>query len=230
MQTRDFFTGDGRAIDRLSAVKAVLSEFLARRTQDRSGLIVFGSRPYVQVPFTQDQTVIHRLLADTEVRMAGPRTMIGDAVGLAITLFERSKTPQRVLILLTDGNDTGSLVPPRRAAEIARDRQITIYTIGVGDPAAAGEEALDTETLASMAATTGGRFFMANDREELQKISREIDRLTPQQVNTLSERPRRDLFQWPLGLAFIITLLYHGSGLLLTQVQNLPLFPRTTRE
>ncbi|MGR9090698.1 MAG: VWA domain-containing protein [Gammaproteobacteria bacterium] len=210
MDTIDFTNAAGDAVDRLSAVKEVMRDFLARRSDDRIGLIVFGSAAFVQVPFTDDTTVVQQLLDETAVRMAGPRTMFGDAIGLAITLFERSELEDRVLIALTDGNDTGSQVPPARAAEIARDQGIVIHTIGVGDPQAAGEEALDEVALQAVATVTGGRYFHAADRATLAEVYDEIDRLTPRKVDTLSYRPQRDLFHWPLGAALLLSLLYHG--------------------
>src|SRR5262249_14305415 len=117
METKDFTAPDGKKVDRLTAVKAVLDDFLSRRKGDRVGLIVSGSAAFVQAPFTDDLDVCRELLSETSVRMAGPKTALGDAIGLAITRFEKSNTPQRVLIALTDGNDTGSRVPPERAAE-----------------------------------------------------------------------------------------------------------------
>ncbi len=148
METEDFTDADGRQVDRLTAVKGVLRDFLARREDDRIALIVFGSAAFVQLPFTADKVAVQQMLDETRVRMAGPKTMLGDAIGLAITLFERSEVPERMMIVLTDGNDTGSQVPPVRAAEIARDRDVVIHTIGVGDPTRAGEdEALDEAVL-----------------------------------------------------------------------------------
>jgi len=210
MDTVDFTNAAGDSVDRLSAVKEILSDFLGRRSDDRIGLIVFGSAAFVQVPFTDDTAVVQQLLDETAVGMAGPRTMFGDAIGLAITLFERSELEDRVLIIATDGNDTGSQVPPARAAEIARDQEIVIYTIGIGDPEAAGEEALDEVALRAVATTTGGRYFHAAERAHLVEVYNEIDRLAPRKVDTLSYRPQRDLFHWPLGAALLLSLLYHG--------------------
>jgi Ca-activated chloride channel family protein len=210
METEDFTDDAGRTVDRLTAVKQVVGAFLDRREDDRVGLIVFGSAAFVQVPFTEDREVVRVLLDETRVRMAGPRTMLGDAIGLAITLFERSELEERMLILLTDGNDTGSRVPPRQAAEIARDKGVVIHTIAVGDPEAAGEEALDTVALNALAETTGGRAFQATDRGELEAIHEELDRITPRRVDVWSHRPQRDLFVWPLSAAFLISLAFHG--------------------
>ena len=210
METADLKSIDGRQVDRLTAVKQVLAEFLARREGDRVGLIFFGSAAFVQAPFTDDLKALEVLLDEAQVRMAGPRTALGDAIGLALTVFERSQLDERVLIVLTDGNDTGSLVPPARAAEIARDRNITIHTVAVGDPAAAGEEALDEQALRDVAATTGGRYFHAADRAELEAIYTTLDELTPQQVESISYRPQRDLFQYPLALMLLLSMGYHA--------------------
>ena len=215
METRDFTDSTAQQVDRLSAAKEVLDGFLAQREDDRIGLIVFGNAAFVQAPFTNDLDVIRTLLDEVEVRMAGPRTAFGDAIGLAITLFDRSNIDERVLIVLTDGNDTGSLIPPDQAAGIARDNDIIIYTVGMGDPGNAGEAPLDEATLRKVADVTGGQYFYAADRETLEDVYAELDRLTPRNVETLTHRPRHDLFQWPLALAFALSLVYHVVQLLI---------------
>jgi Ca-activated chloride channel family protein len=215
METEDFVDSEGRRTDRLGAVKQVLADFLARREGDRVGLIFFGSAAYVQAPFTDDLEALQLLLEEAQVRMAGPQTMLGDAVGLAMTLFERSEVEQRVLIVLTDGNDTGSLVPPQRAAEIARDRGIVIHAVAVGDPSAAGEAPLDEATLKSMSAISGGGYFHAADRDQLESIYQRLDELNPRQVETLSYRPQRDLFHWPLAVLLLLSMVYHALQLML---------------
>lgn len=207
METNDFTDNEGKLTDRLTAAKQVLDEFFARREGDRVGLILFGSAAFVQVPFTDDLEVVRDLLNEAQVRMLGPKTMLGDAMGLSITLFERSEVDERVLIVLTDGNDSGSLVPPERAAEIARDNGVTVHTVAMGDPQAVGESALDEKTLESVAQITGGGYFHANDRAELEAIYAQLDQLNPKQVETLSFRPRLDLFHWPLAIALLLGLV-----------------------
>jgi Ca-activated chloride channel family protein len=214
METEDLTDAEGRQVDRLTAVKQVLDGFLARREDDRIGLIVFGSAAFVQAPFTDDVEVLRTLLDEVTLRMAGPKTVLGDAMGLAMTLFERSELEERVMIALTDGNDTGSLVPPDRAAAIARDQGVTVHTVGVGDPREAGEDALDEATLREVAATTGGRYFFAADRQALDQIYAELDQLTPRKVASISHRPQRELFHWPLAVAVGLTLLYQAAQLL----------------
>ncbi|MEE4360845.1 MAG: VWA domain-containing protein [Pseudomonadales bacterium] len=206
METKDFADETGAVLDRLSAAQQVLDAFLARRDGDRVGLVFFGTAAFVQAPLTEDLPVVRQLLEEAAVRMLGPRTAIGDAMGLAIHLFERSEVEERVLILLTDGNDTGSLVPPTRAAEIARDNGVVVHTIAMGDATAAGEQALDERTLQSVAATTGGGYFRAMDRDALEAVYARIDELNPRQVETLSYRPERDLHAWPIGALLLLTL------------------------
>jgi Ca-activated chloride channel family protein len=220
MAARDFRDAAGEPIDRLSAVKEIMDEFLTRRDGDRVGLLFFGTSPFIQVPFTDDLEVCRKLLKEAQVRMAGPQTMLGDAVGKAITVFKSSNVAEKVLIVLADGNDSGSLVPPLKAAGLARDEGIKIHTIGMGDPTTVGEEKLDTLTLESMATTTGGQFFLAIDRSELERVYENIDQIMTKDVETVSYRPVNDLYFWPLLFAVITTLAYHGVRLAATWVNG----------
>jgi Ca-activated chloride channel family protein len=210
MEAMDFNDPSGEPFDRLSAVKMVLDDFMARRTGDRLGLIFFGTAAFLQVPFTQDHDTCRTLLEEAQVRMAGPQTMLGDAIGLAIKLFEKSQTVNRVLILMTDGNDTGSKIPPIKAAEIASQHDVTIYCVAIGDPETTGEQKLDETTLQEIAVQTGGRFYRAIDRDQLEQIYQDLEQLEPQEFETLSYRPKRALFHWPLGSAIILILGYHS--------------------
>ncbi len=214
MEEKDFQDADGARIERLAAVKQVLDDFLARREGDRVALVVFGNAAFVQCPFTTDLDVVQQLLDETAVRMAGPKTAFGDAIGLGVTLFERSALEQRVMIVLTDGNDTGSLVPPAEAARIARDKGIVIHTVAIGDARSVGEEAIDEAALRAVADTTGGAYYFAADTASLEQIYRDLDALETRQVDTVSHRPRVELFHWPLGLAIVLVLLYHAAGAL----------------
>ena len=210
MDTEDFKNDEGRIVSRLEAVKEVLREFLLRREGDRVGLIFFGNAPFVQVPFTEDLEVCTTLLDEAQVGMAGPQTMLGDAIGLAITVFEKSEVSERVLLLLTDGNDTGSSIPPEDAARIAADKDITIYTIAVGDPEAAGEAEFDEEALKAIAAKSGGSYFYAGNREQLEEVYTRLDELSTREAETISFRPKRDIFYWPLALLLLLSFSYHA--------------------
>ncbi len=211
MLTKDFTDASGHRIDRLTAVKQVLDPFLQRREGDRVALIVFGTAPFVQVPFTADLDTVRALLDEVQVGMAGPRTAFGDAIGLAINLFRRSTLQNRLLIMLTDGNDSSSRLDPEKAAAIAGDEGIVIHTIGLGDPRTVGEQKLDERVLRGVARTTGGEYFWAGDRQALSEIYRRIDRLETHPVEQISYRPRRDLFYWPLGVLIGFSLLGYAG-------------------
>jgi Ca-activated chloride channel homolog len=183
---------------RLDVVKRVVGSFIEARRGDRLGLVVFGSSPFVQVPFTLDTRIVRRLLEETDVGMAGPQTALGDAVGLALGVLERSDAKSRVVIVLTDGNDTGSTVPPAQAARIAAARGVTLYTIGVGDPRTAGEEALNTAVLGQMAELTHGQFIRANDEASLAAAYRTLGELQPVAHRTTAYQPKRSIAHYPL--------------------------------
>lgn len=214
MDTADFRDPQGRAQSRWQAVKAVVADFIDKRANDRLGLIVFGTGAYPQAPLTEDHVALRLLLDRTEVGMAGPNTALGDAIGLGIRMLDAAKERDKVLILLTDGNDTGSAVPPARAAALAKTHHITMHTIGIGDPAATGEDRVDFNVLQGIARTTGGQFFKAQDLASLQAVYATLDRITPQEVNTLRHQPKRDYFWLPLGLALALLIAWHGIAAL----------------
>ncbi len=227
MVEQDFDLG-GKVVNRLQAVKQVAGEFIERRVGDRLGLILFGSQPYVQVPLTFDRESVRTLLDEALIGLAGKETAIGDAIGLAVKRLEgQPAEEQQVLILLTDGANTTGTLEPLKAAELAAEAGLKIYTIGIGademivrtlfgvrkvNPA----RDLDETTLKGIAEKTGGRYFRARDTEELGQIYELLDQLEPVVRETQSFRPQRSLFHWPLGGAF-------GLALLLLWWQNRPL-------
>jgi Ca-activated chloride channel family protein len=207
MDYRDFPGGDGKNVSRFTAVQRVVGQFVAERDSDRIGIIVFGDKAYLQLPFTRDLETAGALVQLMEVGMAGPRTALGDAIGLSIRAFESSEVDDRVLILLTDGNDTASKMTPINAAGIAALNGVEIHTIGIGDINATGEDRVDFATLRSIAESTGGQFFNAEDETSLAEIYRLIDAATTADVRTQSWRPRESLVHWPAGIAAVLILL-----------------------
>lgn len=210
MDQRDFVTADGSRVQRLEAVKRVVGQFIEARDSDRVALIVFGSKAFVQAPFTEDLRTVRELLEQTEVGMAGPHTVIGDAIGLTIRTFEASEVEQRLLILLSDGSDTGSRMSPVNAAEIAAGEGVEIHTIAVGDPEATGENRVDVSTLEDIARRADGQFFFAGDEVGLASVYERIDALAPRDVETVSFRPREPLGHWLLAAAVVLSLLVLG--------------------
>lgn len=224
METKDFRTPDGTLQSRIDAVRQVVSDFIAKRSEDRIGLIAFGDAAYPLAPFTMDHALVRSMVEGLLPGIAGPRTSLGDSLGLAIRMFDRTVTPEKVLILLTDGNDTASKMPPLKAAEVAKAKGVTIHTVGIGDPAATGEDKLDTATLQKIAGSTGGRYFFGGDQQELAAIYEALDRITPEDQKILTWRPRTELFHWPLTAAVTLLGSYYlvsgGIGLLMRKAPS----------
>jgi Ca-activated chloride channel family protein len=208
MEEEDFVSPSGEKTDRLVAVKSVLKSLSEQRKHDRLGLIVFGSASYLQAPFTEDREAWLTLLNETQIGMAGNSTVFGDAIGLSIKLFEETEAKNRVLIILTDGNDTGSKVPPVDAAKVAESYDIKIYTSAIGDPNTSGDKALDVETLERVASITNGAYFQALDREQLQQAYKSIAALEPEEFESLSYSPKVSLHYLPLALLLVVFACY----------------------
>ena len=219
MGERDMLVGT-QVVDRLTAAKAVIADFVARREGDRIGLLVFGRGAYVLAPATADLDTVREQLMATEVALAGRETAIGDAIGLGVKRLQAQREGERVLVLLTDGVNTAGVIDPEKAAEIARDEGVRIHTIAFGGEGEAisvfgfrlpsGGNEIDEESLARIAGMTGGRSFRARDTDALAGIYSEIDRLEPVEAPGEALRPRLERYHWPLALALACGLLAAG--------------------
>ena len=208
METRDWTNKEGNSVSRWDAVKEVMDEFIMRREGDRMGLILFGAQAYLQTPFTDDLEVVEALLKDSEVGMAGAKTAIGNSIGKSVELFEQDSIQKKVMVLVTDGEDSGSELKPIQAARLAATDSITIYTIGIGSPGPQTYE-LDEYTLGEIARVSGGQYFRASDRLRLEEIYTELDALEPIEYENNDFIPKRLLFYYPLMLALILSVGYH---------------------
>jgi Ca-activated chloride channel family protein len=198
---------EGNRVTRYEAVKSVMDEFIQRRKGDRLGLLVFGSQAYLQSPFTLDLESVNQMLHEVEVGVAGQETALGNAIGRSIQFLEADSVDKKVLILITDGVDSGSEINPVQAARTAAKDSIVIYTIGMGDPNA-GMFDVDEKSLKLIASETGGTYFRAIDREELEKVYSTINQLEPIDYEDDSYRPVELLYFWPLSAAFGLAILY----------------------
>jgi len=216
MDTQDMVLA-GKSVNRLAVVKKVAGEFIQRRKGDRVGLVLFGSRAYLQTPLTFDTETTAVLLEESEIGLAGRETAIGDAIGLAVKRLREDAATDRVLVLLTDGANTSGEVQPMQATEFAAREGLRIYTVGVGademmvqdffgsrlvNPSAD----LDEDTLRAIAERTGGTYFRARDAEDLARIYEQLDELEPVESDQEAIRPVDELFYWPLALAFMLAL------------------------
>lgn len=211
---------NGNYVDRLSVVKAVISQFLEARKGDRVGLVLFGTNAYVQAPLTFDLKSVKKLLVQAPVGIAGGKTAIGDAIGLTVKRLRERPPQDKIVILLTDGANNVGEVPPIKAAELATVDEIKIYTIGVGAeemrvPSLFGSLTgrttnpsadLDEKTLKKIASITEGQYFRAKDTRTLVQIYNIIDQLEPIEQEPETYRPFQVLYYWPLGLSLLLFL------------------------
>jgi len=209
---------NGQAVERLTAVKKVAGEFIDRRVGDRIGLILFGENAYLQAPLTFDRKTVKTLLYEAAIGLAGKSTAIGDSIGLAVKKARETEDGNRVLIVLTDGQNTAGAIEPLKAAELARAEELKIYTIGVGadelvvNSFFGGQRRinpssdLDEATLRKISAITDGQYFRARDTQELEQIYGILNELEPLAEEAEYYRPTKELFVWPLA-AVLMTLL-----------------------
>jgi len=209
---------DGRTLNRLETVKEVAAPFIEKRHGDKLGLILFGSKAYLQTPLTLDRQTVRHMLDDATIGLAGERTAIGDAIGLAVKKFSTENIKSRILILFTDGaNNTGN-IEPLEAAKFAKENQIKIYTVGIGAnemmmSGLFGAQAinpsadLDESTLKEIASMTQGQYFRAQDEKTLANILEAINQLEPVAAEGKMIRSITSLFYWPLAAALLLTLI-----------------------
>ena len=211
----------GRPVSRLLVVKRAAEQFVQDRIGDRIGLILFGTRAYLQTPLTYDKHSVLMRIEDATAGLAGKTTSIGDAVGLAVKRLDEVPKEGRVIILLTDGANNSGVLAPLKAAELARDDGIKIYTIGLGseaDPRALSMDFfnqnvtadLDEDTLTKMADMTGGRYFRATDTESLQTIYQTINQLETVKQEQATVRPQKEYYPWFVGLALLLSFYWIG--------------------
>lgn len=203
---------EGVPRSRLEVVKRVAGGFIERRAGDRIGLILFGTRAYVQAPLTFDRETVHTLLDEALIGLAGELTAIGDAMGLAVKRLRERPQENRVLVLLTDGTNTAGAVGPLEAAELAATQGLKIYTIGVGDERSNLAQDLDEETLREIARIGGGQYFRARATDELEAIYARLDELEPVSDDSEKFYPTYDLFYWPLSVALALSMLLLASA------------------
>lgn len=201
----------GRQVDRLTALKSVVDDFIIQRQGDRMGLIVFGTQAFMISPLSYDLTAIQQLLAETQIGMAGNNTAIGDSIGLAIKHLQQNRQQKAVLILLTDGSNNAGAVEPIEAAQKAAEMGLVIHTIAFGDihPQRTRTRVFDIDTamLEQIASLTGGQSFIAGQTDELAQIYQRINEIESTDFTLNQFRARTELFSWPLGLALGLSFL-----------------------
>ena len=224
----------GQAVNRLDMLKVVLGEFIQRRVGDRLGLILFADDAYMQTPMTFDRKTVKQMLDESILGLVGKQTAIGDAIALAVKRFDEKDKSNKVLLLLTDGQNTAGKITPDQALELAVAKNITIYTIGIGAEEMIQQSLfgtrrvnpsseLDEKSLSNMAKQTGGKYFRAKDTQGMSQIYQLLDQLEPIEQDQQQMRPQTALFYWPLGSALFIAFFYI-IGLTTPLISSLSLF------
>lgn len=195
-------------------------------------MIFFADTAYLQAPLTYDRETVSQLLGESLIGLVGEQTAIGDAIGLAIKRFQSKKESNKVLILLTDGQNTAGNISPQQANELAINNGVTLYTIGVGADQMMVQsifgsrqvnpsQELDESMLTQLAESTGGRYFRARDAESLKAIYDKLDELEPIARESRQMRPLQALYYYPLAFALFITFLLALKPLVLSWVSNI---------
>jgi len=219
MQALDFIKNEKRDT-RLAMVKDVVSKFIENRTNDRMGMVIFGSEAYTQCPLTLDQNILQSFLSKLDIGMAGDSTAIGSAVGIAVKRLKDLKSDSKLIILLTDGRNNAGNLAPLQAAQTAKAFGIKIHTIGVGTRGKAPflvnsifgqryvyqEVDIDEVTLKEIAKITGGQYFRATDLESLESIYKQIDKMEKSEVKVFDHSEYTELFHYFLIPAILFLL------------------------
>ncbi|MBP9838408.1 MAG: VWA domain-containing protein [Proteobacteria bacterium] len=183
------FTIQGKNVERLTALKTVVSEFIEQRVGDRIGLVIFGTDVFTQCPLTTDKNILNQFVSNLEIGMVGEGTALGDGIAIAVKRLKSIKENSKVIILVTDGVKSAGNIDPLQAAEIAKNENIKIYSIGIGGNKPAPFKIvgpfgltttqyinveLDEKTLSKIAEATGGKYYNAQDADKLKEIYQEI--------------------------------------------------------
>jgi len=196
--------------NRLEEAKAVAQSFVEGRPYDRIGVVAYEGEAFTQVPLTTDTRVVLEALEALTTGQLAPGTAVGMGLATAVNRLRTSKSPSKVIVLLTDGeNNTGS-IEPRDAALLAELEGIRVYTIGVGTIGKAkspvrkvGNEfiydwvdvKIDEPSLKAIASTTGGAYFRATNGTKLREIYREIDQMEKARFQVLRYNQRTEEFR-----------------------------------
>ncbi len=197
-----------RYVRRIDLVKQRLGEFIDRRHGDRLGLILFADNAYLQVPLTYDVATVKQFLHEAKLGFAGRDTAIGDAIGLGVKRLVERPGESRILILLTDGENTAGKVLPVEAAQVASEHNIKIHTIGIYSAfSRAAFASSGAKALVSIAELTGGEHFFAGDDKQLESVYLALDQIEPLSQEERIFRPRKSYYHYPLALFFALSIL-----------------------
>ena len=189
---------------RLEIVKEAAAAFVGMRKNDRIGIVLFSEQAGLYVPLTVDSSVLNQMLKGVQTGLLGKLTAVGDALGLSLKHLEGSKAPRKVIVLLTDGISNAGNLAPDDALEIAKRKNVTVYTIGAGSDNDQ-KTAVDTEFLRRTAAETNGLFFMARDGQAVADAYADISQNEPLSETSVFLMPKKEVYHIPLLMFALIS-------------------------
>ena len=196
-------------ITRQQAVQDSLRKFVASRRSDRIGMVIFATKAWPFAPISEDKQALQTRINQLAPGMIGQQTAIGDALGVAVRVLDAGPDSRadKLAILLTDGNDTASQLPPMLAAKLAAEHHVQVHTIAFGDPNSRDNDKVDLALLQRIAKTTGGHAWTAaRSGSALDEVWQKIDAITPVQVKSLGWSWHKALYPWPLSTALLLLL------------------------
>ncbi|MCE9900452.1 VWA domain-containing protein [Raoultella terrigena] len=196
-------------ITRQQAVQDSLRKFVASRRSDRIGMVIFATKAWPFAPISEDKQALQTRINQLAPGMIGQQTAIGDALGVAVKVLDAGPDSRadKLAILLTDGNDTASQLPPMLAAKLAAEHHVQVHTIAFGDPNSRDNDKVDLALLQRIAKTTGGHAWTAaRSGSALDEVWQKIDAITPVQVKSLGWSWHKALYPWPLSTALLLLL------------------------
>lgn len=210
------FTINNQKVDRLSAVKEVVNNFLTKRVDDNIALVLFADEAYTYAPLSYDKKTLKSLLQEINHGIAGNMTAMGDGLALAIENAIKVPAKSQIVILLSDGEASPGLVGLNEAIQLAKEKNVKVYTIGIGNHENYQQvfgmkvpmpSSLDEQTLQFIAKETGGEYFLAQNTDTLEKIYQKIDALEKNESAQKQVKPKKELFFIPLTLGMIFLFL-----------------------
>jgi len=182
---------------------ALASDFIKQRHDDNMGVVIFGTFAYTASPLTYDLASLSELLNMTNVGIAGESTAIGDAIMQAIRTLSFGEAKNKAIILLTDGYHNAGEYSPKVAVQKAKEKNIKIYTIGIGK-----KSDYDVALLETIAKESGAKSYSATSAEALEGIYKEINKLEPSAIRSENYLNQRLLIVLPLSIVFVLLLLW----------------------
>ncbi len=196
---------EGKRLSRFEITKLIATEFIKKRVSDNVGIVLYGDFAFIASPITYEKEIVSQMLGYLTQGMAGQNTAIGEAIAMSVRSFKHSKAKTKIIILLSDGEHNSGSISPKDTVKMAKDKDIKIYTIAIGNKGEADEALLE-----AMAKESAGKFFSAGSAKELKKVYDEIDKLESSNIKSREYLLKKYYYQIFLLLAsgLLLYLLY----------------------